>query len=542
MLGARWRRLATLLAFAVAFTATISGTGAVAVGSGGPIPYTVTADGVTLPSGASFPANGHVNYRATKLDGTGEKSFGVHFDPNNKQPGGRFIGKSFFGFTNYPATAQYGAITNSAASAFPGGYCITWVQVSKYNEHFGEGGQQPVCTSTPPKNECVTSIDTENVKAYYTTDPFNAKVKYTGKELCDGITKTVSLNSYKAEGPTWETSGTQSFFDHDEFTISKGQTTGTLQVKEPSCYYQTDLYWGDTMFDGIDGALPHYPDTVTPTDLIDARNGGTGCSSPPKTIEIPHTPATVDECGPGNATWIVPSDTNLLEWTLLESGHLTVAITEEDIFFTDGTTLHDYGVAPDSGEPCPPEEGSAVPTEPRKLDKCEPMRGETRDRFIVPNDPNFQYTWNGGLVAPGKYPAPKWRYVLKAVPTPGVTLEQGALDRWVLTFTKKACEVSRPAASVRAYCVTEHFGEGIARLSAKRSTVTEHFRIIRSGKDRVVKVRPGTVKSVALRGLHVGSIVKVVSKGKVLDRAKIHNRCSTPNVPDTGLRTKADGG
>jgi hypothetical protein len=489
---------------------------AVAGGSDGPTPYTVTADGVTLPGGTTFPASGHVNYKATKLDGTGERSFGVHFDPNNKQPGGRFIGESFFGFTDYPATAQYGAVTNSAASAFPDGYCITWVQVSIYNEHFGEGGQSPVCTGTPPPTAkkvyvckyvgtpgtderlqtgqnpievsvnaiqnnqwdgtvpgwfsdahdrsyvigyvpmtpeptvascpqpsgpptCVSAIDTKDVKAYYTTDPFHAKVEYIGKELCDGVSKTVSLNSYKTDGPTWPTSGTQSFVDHDEYTVDKDHTSGTLVVIEPTCYYQTDLYWGDTKFDGNDGALPHYPDVVTPTGLIDARNGGEGCSTPPTKIDIPATPSSNDPCGPNNATWNVPANTDTLNWAVNGAGHLIVTIVKDNTVFTDGTTKHDFGTVSDSGVACPPTDIPAVPTAPSSGDQCEPFKGSTNDWYRIPDDANFQYTWNGGLIAPGTYPANYKRYKFVAVPKPGIILVTGANDTWVERFTKKDC-------------------------------------------------------------------------------------------------------
>ena len=90
-------------------------------GSDSPTPYTVTAEGITLPDGVTFPAHGHVNWK------TSWAQHGVHFDPNNNQPGGKYIGKSFIPFNLEP------------------GECVTWIQVSLYNEHFGEGGQEPIC-------------------------------------------------------------------------------------------------------------------------------------------------------------------------------------------------------------------------------------------------------------------------------------------------------------------------------------------------------------------------------------------------------------
>lgn len=149
-----WKALGGAVAalLAIGMVATGVSLSASAAGSGDPTPYVVTAQGVTLPAGVIFPSSGHVNYKATRLDHTGERSFGVHFDPNNKQPGGRFIGQAFFPFSNIGADDNYGAVTSSAANAFPDGYCITWVQVSMYNEHFGEGGQNPICTVNTVKS------------------------------------------------------------------------------------------------------------------------------------------------------------------------------------------------------------------------------------------------------------------------------------------------------------------------------------------------------------------------------------------------------
>ncbi|GAA6041609.1 hypothetical protein JCM8097_007766 [Rhodosporidiobolus ruineniae] len=105
-------------------------------GSDGCTPYTVTALGVTLPSGYKWQDGGHVNYRAySKSQGTGStQSFGVHFESLNNQPSGVYIGKTFYDFSG-------------AAAAFPGGWCVSWVQVDVFNQHFGEGGQAPICTA-----------------------------------------------------------------------------------------------------------------------------------------------------------------------------------------------------------------------------------------------------------------------------------------------------------------------------------------------------------------------------------------------------------
>ena len=130
--------------------------------------------------------------------------------------------------------------------------------------------------------DCVATLSKADVSVAYVGDDFHAHVEYTGTgTLCPGVALTVSLNSYSAEGPTWETSGNQVLVDHDQFTIDAEHLSGDLAVTEPPCYYQTDLYWGSTLFDGTDGKAPHYPDTNTPSGLIAHRGGGSACQPPP---------------------------------------------------------------------------------------------------------------------------------------------------------------------------------------------------------------------------------------------------------------------
>ncbi|TGJ96446.1 hypothetical protein DLJ96_12155, partial [Actinotalea fermentans ATCC 43279 = JCM 9966 = DSM 3133] len=105
-------------------------------GSDSPTPYTVTASGVSLPAGQVFREHGHVNYRATALDGTGEQSFNVHLETANGRSTAAYVGAGFLDFAG-------------AVAAFPGGFCVTWVQVEGFDEHFGEGGQAPECTPEP---------------------------------------------------------------------------------------------------------------------------------------------------------------------------------------------------------------------------------------------------------------------------------------------------------------------------------------------------------------------------------------------------------
>ena len=75
-------------------------------------------------------------------------------------------------------------------------------------------------------------------------------------------------------------------------------------------------------------------------------------------LSIPAEPDVEDPCGSGNAEWVVPADTDELDWTLTD-GVLTVDITVPDTVF-DGTDDTTYGF------------GTAEET---NTDKCE-VKGE----------------------------------------------------------------------------------------------------------------------------------------------------------------------
>lgn len=139
--------LAVFAAIAVVFGGVVAVPAAAnAENSDSPTTYSVTPTGVYLADGDVFQAHGHINWKTNRTSG------GMHFDPNNGHPGGEFIGKSYFPIALSP------------------GECITWVQISHHNAHFGEGGQKPVCNDTPP--------------------PFDGVEKYTPtyNVTCEGVT------------------------------------------------------------------------------------------------------------------------------------------------------------------------------------------------------------------------------------------------------------------------------------------------------------------------------------------------------------------
>ncbi|MDC7121594.1 hypothetical protein OMK64_08600 [Cellulomonas fimi] len=116
-----------------------SAAAASAGGSDDPTPYTVTADGLTLPAGRTFVEHDHVNVRYD-VDGR-TLTAQLHVQAATAQ--GAFAGRTGLAWTEL---------------GLPDRYCVTWVEVSGYNEHFGEGGQRPACTDAPLTAEPVEPI------------------------------------------------------------------------------------------------------------------------------------------------------------------------------------------------------------------------------------------------------------------------------------------------------------------------------------------------------------------------------------------------
>jgi LPXTG-motif cell wall-anchored protein len=146
--------------------------------------------------------------------------------------------------------------------------------------------------------------------------PTSIKVKLAGNPT-KGCEYPVSLAAYKTDGPSWETSGTQVFLGVDQGTLSTKTREVTLAVKgidKSTCFGQIDLYGNNKVYDGKSGALPHFPDSYTPTDLIahwngsfdkcDQGGGSTPPSSPPATPPTtpPTTPPASDTPPPSGST------------------------------------------------------------------------------------------------------------------------------------------------------------------------------------------------------------------------------------------------
>ncbi|MER5639187.1 hypothetical protein ABT095_19780 [Kitasatospora sp. NPDC002227] len=102
----------------------------------------------------------------------------------------------------------------------------------------------------------------------------------------------VSLGSYETQGPTWETSGTQTFLGWATTTLNREHYRATLDVSGhlPHCFGELALYGVDGKYDGADSdhPLPHYPDEPFSGLMIASWNGGAACTSPsPKPTPTP---------------------------------------------------------------------------------------------------------------------------------------------------------------------------------------------------------------------------------------------------------------
>lgn len=95
------------------------------------------------------------------------------------------------------------------------------------------------------------------------------------------------------------------------------------------------------------------------------------CSVPSGEVQIPEV-TPVDPCNPRgvqvNAYWELPADTTEISWMINGDNEL-IAMTNPGYVFDDDTTSHNYGVAPDSGEVCPPE-SITIPVSLTSSDPC----------------------------------------------------------------------------------------------------------------------------------------------------------------------------
>ncbi len=97
-------------------------------GSDHPTPYTVDHLGITLPAGRTFDA---YDVQDANIRTTTGNTINIHFEEGRSH-----------------ALAGSTTITWTQLGFQPGD-CIAWIQLHSFNEHYGEGGQEPLCIHTP---------------------------------------------------------------------------------------------------------------------------------------------------------------------------------------------------------------------------------------------------------------------------------------------------------------------------------------------------------------------------------------------------------
>lgn len=199
----------------------LMGAPAHATGSDGVPPYDVGVEGITLNNGDTFPAHGHVNIKFTDYEGNDEQSSGIHFDPNNNQPGGAWIGESFIPWSAFGLTDDF---------------CITWVQIHGYNQHYGEGPTKSMCI--PPVDPCVDNPYGPGCEIPPAPETWNTSEERTSELVCEpeatgfGIVTTEIRHGVKA--PVWvETEWT--WVLPTEWTWSDWTVTAEDRVESAAC-------------------------------------------------------------------------------------------------------------------------------------------------------------------------------------------------------------------------------------------------------------------------------------------------------------------
>ena len=337
----------------------------------------------------------------------------------------------------------------------------------------------------------------------------------------------VSLNSYMTEGATWETSGTQKLLDHDSVTLTGEQPTKTLKVNRSDCFGQNDLYLGSKKYDGTDGALPHYPDSVTPEHLLSWWNGGQACTTGP------HATVTVDctanalvvhlsNTGTADATFktsvagVAQADT-----TVAPGARATVTIGNR----VDGTT---YRVLVTSGDSTVLDKDvtmtCAAPTGTITVE-CLPGGGATvSGTYTGPASTHWRVQVNGKTVAADFKSDGTWSaHVAKGT----VTLQHKVSKHtWETVATAK---VDCPQPQLVVECQPDGTGTVTGKFNA---ALGAHWRLIDVGTKAVIddSISGGTFTATGIaNGTTVGLQAKVGNDWTTVATKKIE--CPQPAAP-----------
>ena len=105
-----------------------------------------------------------------------------------------------------------------------------------------------------------------------------------------------------------------------------------------------------------------------------------------------------DPCGVGNAEWVVPADTDTLDWELVDGELIVTILTENTVFEGTDDTTYNFGEAVETNlEECEVlGEQLEIPAQPGIKDPC----GAGNARWIVPADTDeLDWTLTGGVLS-----------------------------------------------------------------------------------------------------------------------------------------------
>jgi len=463
------KSLAAAITLVLGVGIAVAGVGtANAAGSDGPTPYTVDAAGVTLPSPDTFADGGHVNIKYKQAGQ--DKDAGIHFESLNKQPSGQWIGKSVLPWS---------------AFGLSGDYCITWVQVSNYNEHFGEGGQAPFCVTTavappvttppatdppastaPPVTEpsCIAN-DTVTFTYTYAKDHGTVTASKAGTAtgtLCTPLAIRATTWTYDLPA-SGKPSYPQTLSGFNDFTLS---TLGTVTYTAPTVDVcrQYDIYASFAGFDALKLPAklvapnnPYEPKflhaTLNGSVLTYSASNSDGCQPAP--TEVTPEPVTfVDTCGVAGDAITTPSDVKGYTYTTDDkrdaNGVGTVTVTAHAIdgyVFPAGATTswsHDF-----TDEPCPIV--VKVPGDPSTTDQvCDldnggsiqgtiTVTGATGLSYVIhkndaPSAPDVTVADGTTRVAPGSY-------TVTAIALPGFVIQTPESWDYVIADDASECQI-----------------------------------------------------------------------------------------------------
>lgn len=330
---------AALLALGVA-------TPAQAGGSDSPTPYTVDSAGITLPTPDTFPDGGHVNLT------TSQGGKGIHFESLNNQPSGQWIGQSFIPWSAF-------GLTDCDT--------VSWVQVSLYNEHYGEGGQESITVGNcgpPEEPEVIPNA------LYLSHAQICGSVDITLRNVSPWIYPTsVKIDGVHSYGPTVD-NRTDGKLNGPQKDVSKTRTiafaedTGTHTVEyridagsEKNLYKDTPLNEWVVLTVESD-CEPNIPDQPEPLTGTEERTADAVCVAPKDgtaKIVTEERTWTQEYVLNGNA-WVlsekVYGDWAIVDQATVESDDCAAPVPpvtpeppSEDRLATTGTDPTPYGLA-----------------------------------------------------------------------------------------------------------------------------------------------------------------------------------------------------